>query len=384
MIRLPPLTAARLACLYAAVFAVVGVHLPFWPVWLAAKGLGAMEIALVLAVSIGAKVIGNPVVAHLADRSGERRRPILRLALVSLASFALFAFADSFWPILAVSLLFFIVWPPIMPLAESLTMTAVGVGGYDYGRIRLWGSLSFIAAAVLSGHVLARHPASVLFWMVLAAAALTVVAASALPDLRAERAQRLRLPMIEVLRLRSFALFLAAATVIQGSHAVYYAFGTLHWRSLGYSDDVIGALWAEGVIAEIILFAAGDRVVRRLGPGALIVLGGVAGCVRWALTGVSDALPVLIAVQALHAFSFGASHLGAVHFIARAVPPGLSASAQSLYSTVVMGLGLGLLLFASGLLYASAGGGAYLVMAVLALGGAALAWPLRAEAGTPS
>ena len=73
------------------------------------------------------------------------------------------------------------------------------------------------------------------------------------------------------------------------------------------------------------------------------------------------------------AATFGATHLGAIYFIARTVPPALSATAQSLYSAAVMGLGLGLAILASGSLYAAFGGRAYFAMAVLSALGSVLA-----------
>lgn len=370
----------RLAFFFAAFFVVVGIQLPFWPVWLAAKGLGPTEIGLLLAVSIAAKVIANPLTAHLADRRGERRRPMVVLALASLASFALFGWVEGFWPILAVSVMFFTLWPPIMPLGESLTMITVHRDGLDYGRIRLWGSLSFIAMAVIAGRVLVNEPPDIIFWMVLAAVALAVVACALVPDARPEHPGSTQAPIVLILRNRLFLLFLVAAGLIQGSHAVYYAFGTLHWQAIGYSDDLIGVLWAEGVIAEIILFAFGNRLIRRFGADRLILFGGVAAAVRWTVTGLTDALPALICVQALHAFTFGATHLGAIHFVARVVAPSMSATAQSLYSAGVMGLGLGLMLLISGELYGRFGGGAYHAMAVAGLAGALLALGLRRAA----
>ena len=359
---------------YAAYCAFVGIYLPFWPVWLRSHGLGPPDIAVLLALSIAAKAISNPVCAHGADRSGERRRPIIVLAVLAFASFTLFAVVREFWPLAIVSLLFFTVWPPIMALGESLTMLNVRSLGIDYGRTRLWGSISFIACAILSGHALEGRNAGVLFWMLLASLAMFVIAAIVLPDTRAAKANALgRAPVVDVLRRPAFVLFLAAATAIQGSHAVYYAFGTLHWRQAGYSNAVIGVLWAEGVIAEILLFAFGDRIVRRLDPSWLLVVGGLAGGTRWATLGMTNAFVFVIVVQALHAFSFGAAHLAAIHFIARAVPPDLSATAQSLYGGVVMGLGLGVLLLASGWLYEVHGGGAYHAMAACSLLGAVFA-----------
>jgi MFS transporter, PPP family, 3-phenylpropionic acid transporter len=359
---------------YAAYFAFVGIYLPFWPVWLHSHGLGPEDIAVLLAVSIAAKAIGNPACAHGADRSGERRRPIILLAVLAFASFSLFALVREFWPLVIVSLLFFTVWPPIMALGESLTMLNVRSVAIDYGRTRLWGSISFIACAILSGHALEGRNPDILFWMLLASLAMFVIAALALPDTRSTKAIALgRMPVVDVLRRPSFVLFLAAATAIQGSHAVYYAFGTLHWRQEGYSDAVIGVLWAEGVIAEILLFALGDRIVRRLDPSWLLVVGGLAGGARWATLAMTDTLAFVIVVQALHAFSFGAAHLAAIHFIARAVPPDLSATAQSLYGGVVMGLGLGFLLLVSGWLYEAHAGGAYHAMAACSLLGAMFA-----------
>ncbi len=370
------MTAVRLAGFYTALFLVMGVLLPFWPVWLAERGLAASQIAAVVAFGVMIKVVGNPLAAEAADRLGERRRPILALALVAFAGFPLFALTESFWPILAVTILCWGVFPATLPLTESLTMLAVQSGRANYGRVRLWGSVSFIVAAVGAGEVLTGAGVGAVFWMVLAGLAGVVLAAAALPDLRPSRPTawtRPRLSALVVLRRPGLPLLLAAAGAVQASHAVYYVFATLHWRSVGYTEDVIGMLWAEGVIAEIVLFAYGDRLVHRVGAARLVLIGGLAGVIRWAGTGLYDALPVLLVVQALHAFTYGATHIGTIHLIAGLVPSENSAAAQSLYSSIVMGLALGLTVLAAGPLYAALGGGAFLVMAPLAGIGAGLA-----------
>jgi len=170
-------------------------------------------------------------------------------------------------------------------------------------------------------------------------------------------------------------VFLAAATVIQSSHAVYYAFGTLYWQRLGYSDAVIAWLWAEGAIAEVALFYFGAGLVRRCGPLLLMALGGSAAAVRWGATAFATSLPALVMLQPLHALSFGAAHLGAMHFLTRRTPPERAATAQSLYAATVNGVGFGLATLAAGALYAAFAGGAYVAMAALAgLGAALAAW----------
>jgi|ABEF01.1.fsa_nt_gi PPP family 3-phenylpropionic acid transporter len=361
-------TAIRLAFFYAAVFAMIGVHVPFWPVWLAAKGLGATDIGVIIAASLGVKVVFNPLIAHAADRRGQRRPIMVILAALSCVAFALFGWTDGFWPILGVSVLFFAVWSPLMPLGESLAMLSGQGGGkeLDYGRIRLWGSLSFIAGAVGAGTLLAAHPPGIIYWILLASLALVAAVTLALPTTVAPAATGGRFAAIEVLRDSRFRLFLAATALIQASHGVYYGFGTLNWQAQGYSETVIGWLWAEGVVAEIILFAFGVRLVGWMGPAKLIALGGLAGAVRWSLTGLTTGLEILVVLQALHALTFAATHLGAMYFISRRVSPALSASAQGLYSAMVMGLALGLAMLLSGKLFALYGAGAYQAMAAMA------------------
>lgn len=367
--------AIRLAVYYTALFAVIGVHMPWWPVWLKGQGLGAEEIGIVVAAGIGAKIIGNPLAAHLADRSGGRKGLMVLLGVASLASFALFALTNTFWPVLTLSIVFMLLWAPIIPLGESLAMLCVERTGIDYGRIRLWGSASFIAAVILSGWFLEGRSEGLIYWLLLGGLAIAAVTLFWLPDQRAPPT-RGGFPVGSVLRDRRFTLFLLAAGFIQGSHGVYYAFGTLHWQAAGFGDDVIGWLWAEGVIAEILLFIVGTRLLRRLGPARLIMLGGLAGTLRWTVTGLTDAIEALVIVQALHAFTFGAAHLGAIHYIARAIPPELSATAQSLYSAIVMGLALGISTYAAGQIYDSHGGLAYLGMAAAGIVGTLLAFVL--------
>ena len=116
------LTDPRLALFYGAVFMLIGFLAPFWPVWLADHGLGPTEIGIVMACGVGVKILSNPLCTHAADRRGLRRPIMIVLAIAAFGAFSLFALTDGFWPILLVTVLFFAVWSPIMPLGESLAM----------------------------------------------------------------------------------------------------------------------------------------------------------------------------------------------------------------------------------------------------------------------
>jgi len=377
-------TAVRLSLFYIAFFGVIGVYMPFWPVWLTSRGLEPAEIGLLLALSAGVRVLAAPLIAGAADRLGQRRRPIIGLATGALVASALFVPAHGFWAVLAVTIVFTVLWSPVMPLGETLVNLAVRRHGLQYGPVRLWGSLSFIVAAVAAGRVLVGRPEDLILWMLIGLMAATAASCVLLPEAPPVADGGRRPPLRAVLVNPGFLLFLAAAGLIQSAHGVYYGFGTLHWKTLGYSEAVIGALWAEGVIAEVVLFAFSGRITKQLSPPTLILLGALAAVLRWTVTGLTDALPVLAAMQLLHALTFGATHLGAINFIMQRVPPALSATAMSLYGSVLAGLAMGASILVSGPLYAAFGGYAYLAMTGIGAVGAVLALILaRRAAETP-
>jgi len=348
------------------------MQLPFWPAWLSGRDLGAEQIGMLLAVGMWAKVVATPALGALADRIGERRRLMVALAGVACLAYAGLWPAAGFAALLCLCTLAATAQSALMPLGDSITLAAVRTARLDYGRVRVWGSVTFILASAGGGAALAAAggaPDRILLFVFLGSGVL-LAACSAMPNLTGTGKTR-RGSLRIVLRDGRFWLFVATAAALQASHQVYYGFGTLYWRGLGFSDMMIGALWAEGVVAEIALFWLGGRLVSRLGPLRMMALGGIAGIVRWSLTGSTEWLPAVALLQLLHAGTFGASHLGAMLFMARTVPPTAAASAQSLYAAMSSGLGGGLVMLAAGALYAALGGGAYLFMALLSAAGLA-------------
>ncbi len=360
----------RLSLFYIFFFINAGVYMPFWPVWLESRGLGPVEISLLFAVGRFARVISSPLIAAMADRRGDRRRPLLLLNGITALLFILYLFCDSVWQYAAVAAAVGAAWGTIMPLGDSLAIVNTQARNIQYGRVRLWGSISFILATVAGGKMLEALPEAAIFWVLLVSFVSLFLVCLVLPDTRVEPAP---IRMSGVWRLFThplFALFMLCSALLQTSHLVVYIFGTLHWRAAGISDGTIGLLWATGVIAEVLLFAVGARFVARLGISWLFGLAALAGIVRWTILAESSSLPVLFLIQTLHALTFGAAHLAAMAFIARAIPNRLSATAQSLHGSVALSVAGAVVAPLLGPLYEEYGGGAFHVMTILsALGG---------------
>lgn len=382
----PRLMGWRLAGYYGAVFGAGGILLPFWPGWLAAQSLSPQEISALLAVAMIARILATPLIARLADTTGERKRLVVVLTAASLGCWAIFPLASGFWMLLVVSVLAQGASSASMPLVEDMTLGAVrrtqGARGLQYGRIRLVGSITFLLAAFLGGLWLTGRAADGVLALMIAGAVWVFASALLLPDLRPT--ERLSIDLVgglrTVLTQPGFAPLFVAAGLIQASHMVYYGFGTLQWRAAGLSEGFIGFLWAEGVIAEVVLFWYAAQLMRRIHPARMILLGAGLGTVRWLGTGLSSDPAVLLVMQALHGLSFGATHIGALHFLRERAPAGLTATAQGLYSALAMGTFGGLTMLSAGPLVAALGVGAYHVMAAMCVAGALVSFRLRASA----
>jgi PPP family 3-phenylpropionic acid transporter len=177
-----------------------------------------------------------------------------------------------------------------------------------------------------------------------------------------------------LLRQPAFLAVTAAAALVQASHAVYYGFSTIEWQAAGLGGRAIGALWALGVLAEIALFAVSGRMP--IASTTLLLAGACGAVVRWSAMALDPPTVLLPVLQCLHALSFGATHLGAVSFMARAAPAGSAATAQG-YLAVALGLVMAVTMGISGALYARWGGLAYLAMAIAAAAGGVCALAAR-------
>ena len=379
MARREHLVAARLASFYAAYFAAVGIHLPFWPVWLDWRGLTATEIGYVLAAAFWPRIVTSLLIPSVSDRLGERRRPMILLTAVTFAGLLLFALAHDFWPLLLLSVLTGASWAAILPLGEALALGEAKRRDLNYGRIRLWGSIAFILAAIGVGEWLEHAGPPIVLWSMAATLAWLLVQCILLPATRSAERPAAHADLRRLVRKPEFLVFVAAAGLVQVSHALYYGFATLHWRAAGHGELVIGLLWAEGVVAEIVLFACAPTLLRWYDPLRLLTLAAALTVARWALMALSADLAVLVPAQALHAASFGAVHLAAMHYLRDRSPGELHASAQGFYAAIGSALPFGLLTPVAGWLYGTTGGGAFWAMAVVALLGTSLAASLSSR-----
>lgn len=366
----------RLSAFYFAHFFHGGGFVAYFPLYLAWRGFGAVEIAWILALPQVARTFAPAAWGWIADRSGARRGVVAFSCAAAAGGFLALPFVESFAGVALVIGLSSLLSAGGLPLVEAITLGALAGQPGRYGPIRLWGSVGFIAAVLVGGAWLDLQPVRLLPWALLVFALLALSAAFSLPATAAQphaaRAARLRFtPAVSAL--------LAAGFCMAAAHGTLYAFLTLHLERTGYSGTMIGALWTLGVLAEIAVFLYLPVLFRRFSLSAILFTSFACAVVRFlAIAWFPAALWLLVIAQLLHAATFGSFHAASVAAVHRVFPEAAQARGQTLFSSLSYGAGGAAGALGAGWLWEAAGAGfAFSLSALAGLAGLLLAHRLK-------
>jgi PPP family 3-phenylpropionic acid transporter len=360
---------------YAAIFLSTGISTPFMPAWFRAQGLSGAQIGLVLSAPMVARTVTGPMIALWADSFKQRRTPIFLLSVGAALAYGSIAFLHGFW-------FWFVAWflastliAILSPLTDVLGLRLSRREGFAYGWPRGIGSVAFVVANIAVGWLLTIMSKDVILYATIGSAGLCALGALTLlppePVHEGETVNsRARLRGLgDLLRRPMFLWTITAVGLIQAAHAFYYGFSTLIWQAQGLSGGIIGALWGWGVIVEIgfMWFMEGWR--RQVGPERMLMIGGAAAALRWSAMALAPPIPVLFALQALHALTFAAVFMASLPLIERHSPPEAASAAQVVNSALSGGLLIGLATIASGAMFDGVGVLGYWGMAAMSLAG---------------
>ena len=367
----------RLSAYYFCYFASLGALVPYWGLFLQARGFDALAIGQLMATLAGTKILAPMIWGHLADLSG-RRMPLVRLAtLAAVAVFGLVFVANSFWAMAAAMTAFSFFWNASLPQMEAVTFNHLGHRVVRYAQIRLWGSIGFILVVAGLGVQLEHAPLSVVpVWVAVLFAALWA-SALAIPDSASLHGDGAGPSLRGLLARPEVQAFLAACFLMQLSHGTYYAFYSIYLKSAGYSSTAVGALWSWGVIAEVLVFLVMHRLLVGFGARRVLLWSLALAALRWLLIGAFIEIAwVQVIAQGLHAATFGTFHASAIHLVHHYFPGRTQGRGQALYNSLSFGAGGAAGSLMGGVLWEGPGG----PLAAFALGAAAALIGLAAVA----
>ena len=330
----------RLAGFYFFYFAVLGALVPYWGLYLKSVGFSPVDIGTLMAVLMLSRIVAPNVWAYIADHRDDRMRVVRVASFLTVLLFAGVFAGTGFWWLVLVMLAFSFFWHASLPLIEVQVMHHTRNKPGAYGRVRLWGSLGFIASVAALGPVLdAAGPWWILPVLIALMAGIWLYSLT-LPESEMAGHMEHAGPFMKVVMRPEILAFLAACLLMQVSHGPYYTFYSIYLEGHGYSKTVIGLLWAYAVVCEIGVFLLMPRILAQMSVRTVLMVSFALAAARWLMIGYfPDSLAWLILAQTLHAASFGTFHAAGMQMVYKFFVGKHQHRGQAVYSTVAFGVG---------------------------------------------
>lgn len=323
-------------------FAYVGLVSPFASLFFLDRGFSVIEIAVLMSMLQITRIVGPFSWGWLSDYLSNRIGIIRFCACLAALVFLCIFFLKSYMAFFVWMFVLHTILSSLMPLGESATVHALFKdNSFDkrYGRLRLWGSIGFIAMVLFAGELFQSK--GIELYPIVGSIVLIFLAVVSfkLHEPKMERRKMVKGELLVVLFNADVRWFLLSGFFMIFAHAALYVFYSLYLADLGYNKFQIGLFWALGVFAEVIFFYFQSKVLSRLDPEVVLQMAFGIGVIRFALIAFFPLTWVLILAQIMHAGTFAAHHSAATKLLQRWFTGPLQARGQALMATVSYGLG---------------------------------------------
>lgn len=339
---------------YFFYYAAGAALIPYLVLHYRAAGLPESLIGTLAAVPPLVTLVAAPLWGGLADATRSHGRVLALAVAGATVCSAAVGLASRFEGLMVAVTVYAVFVAPVIPLADDTVLARLGADTDRYGRIRVWGAVGWGVAAPVVGLLEERWGLRAAFASYLVLMGACFVLALRMPATARARGsgywQGLRLLLASPGWVSFLLLLLAGGTGLATVHSYLF----LYMSDLGARGTLMGAALSAATVSELVAFVLAARMLARLGPRGVLLLGTAATIVRLAAYSVIRAPGLVLAVQLLHGLSFSATWVAAVSFAHRMAPPGLGATAQALVGSVVFGVaaaagaGLGGLLYQAG------------------------------------
>src|SRR5690606_28918792 len=297
-------------------------------------GISPDEIGIINAAPVLVMLAINILVGRLADKASDWRQAIVVLSLIAGAVPIGLWFVNGFWGILLVWTLAMVPASALVPVIDAATIRMTQRRGTDFGAVRAWGTVGYMATTFIAGPVIAAFGEAAFVPLFVAWSLLRAVLSLQLPRFRAppgELASIVDRPsakrLLEVMR-PWFILPLVGLGMHVSVHMVLGGFGALLWARQGIPEGLIGPLIAVMAAAEAAMMFLWTKLKIQASARHLIIIAALVGAARWGAMAFEPPVWLLFFLQLLHAITFAFAYFGGIHFIARWTSEDIAAEAQ--------------------------------------------------------
>lgn len=332
-------------------YAIWGAWAPVLSVYLLGDlGFSGTQVGFIYGLLPLATIIAPFAGGQIADRwlSSEKL-----IAALQAGGGLLLLYASTLrdYPALAtVMFLYFLLYAPTLALTNSVAMSNLADSAKEFGRIRVWGTVGWIAAGWLLsawragtvGQVAAAGDMLLLGGVFSLVMGLQSLLLPRTPPRKDATKPWAFLEAVRMLRDRNFAIFMAISFVVATELQFYYVLTApfLESARIGISSARVPAVMTVAQLAEILVMAfVLSWFLARHGMRATLALGVIAWPVRYVIFAIGSPWWLVVASLTLHGFCYVFFFVAAFIYVDGVAPPDIRASAQSLIAIVTLGVG---------------------------------------------
>lgn len=342
---------------YFFYFATIASLYPFLALYYQSIGLSGRQIGFLIGLSPVIMLVSAPLWGALADAT-HKHRLLLNLAIAStIVAVYFLSLARNFYLVILLVIAFASLGSPISSLVDNTVMELLGNRKDQYGKQRLWGSIGYGIAAPLIGLLIDAGGLQWCFYCYILLMASCLLSTLRFPVSHAPIAHNFWRDLPRLVSNRKWISFIGLAWIGGMTMMVINNFLFLHMNDLGASKTLMGFSSTFAIFIEIPIFFYADRLLARWKARTLLVASLWVYVIR-VLGYATMRQPYLaLPIQLLNGPSFSVMWASGVSYANQISPPGMGATAQSLFSATAMGFGGAVGSYLGGTLYESYGGG---------------------------
>jgi PPP family 3-phenylpropionic acid transporter len=321
---------------------LLAVTAPYLVILLRDIGYTTLWVGILFSIFEAAGLAGPFILGYLSDKTGNYRLSLLLSCILpAVVIFPLILWVN---PLISIISLFFMAFGlrSLVSLIDAITTVQIGASG-NYGRLRVWGSISFIVMTMFFQWTPFLKPDSSLnigIWL-FALSILCLIPTLILPKhslrLTAEfsNTDTADKPVAAV-KGYVFCGFSIIFLSRFGMAAIVTYFSLFMIETVKW--DAVGLMWALAAVAEVPFLFLSKKLIRRFGSMSLLAMSAFGVCLRLLLLAFFPFKVWIIISTLLHSLCFGIYHPAAIQFVSSLYPAEKRGRGMSMY--MIMGTGL--------------------------------------------
>ena len=371
---------------YFLQFAVNGVFLPFWILYLTGvKNLTVLEASTIFSMLYLARFLGgiflNPYLLKRYNISLSLKISVIAGILLALS----YGITNNKIILTLITFMFGLVYYTVAPFIESLASLFLKEEGIDYGKARTWGSVSFTLVGIAAGGIIGYVGSVALYYILIILLVLYVVfmflpQPKLVRTLTVNKSDNNNVGKLYswVLKDKNAILLILVVFLYQLSHTAYNNYNALYLESMN-----INAKWLSGlilnisVIAEILFFIFSKKIIGKIKPTQLLVFCGIGAIIRWLMLAIFHNIYVFVVMQTFHAITFAVGHIAFILILNNRFNTEKIIDMQILYTAICYQLSMTIGLYIMGAIWDINSSLVFYVSAGIALVGTIFATRIR-------